>query len=295
LAAGELTRRWGVAAVGVPAVVGVLWVGGWILAGVVAVVAGLAARECYRLAEHTGARPFHALGVAATGAMVLAAGVAPQGAAFAPLALLVMAALTLAALLGAAFVRGPENGPIAATAITVFGALYAGLSLATVPLLHALPAREGWGGETPSPWAAVAIVALPLTATWIGDAAAFFAGKAWGKRRLAPSISPKKSWAGAVAGVTGAAAGAAAWYLVTDDLLPAGPFRGIVEVALVGGVLGVAAILGDLVESALKRDAGVKDSGTLLPGHGGVLDRIDALTFSLPVSYAVLAFMGTVR
>src|SRR5690606_32023605 len=173
--------------------------------------------------------------------------------------------------------------------------LYVGLSLATVPLLHALPVREGWGGGADTAWAGVAVVALPLAATWIGDAAAFFAGKAWGKRRLAPSISPKKSWAGAIAGVTGAAAGASLWHAVTDAVLPAAPFRGMVEVALVGAVLGVAAILGDLVESALKRDAGVKDSGTLLPGHGGVLDRIDALTFSLPVSYAVLAFMGTVR
>jgi phosphatidate cytidylyltransferase len=295
LAAGELTRRWGVAAVGVPAVVGVLWAGGWVLAVVVAAVACLGAHECYRLAEHTGARAFVWLGLPAAGALVLGAEGSASASAFASLALIVLAALTLAALLGAAFVRGPEGRPLAAAALTIFGALYAGLSLATVPLLHALPLREGWGGETDTPWTSVAIVALPLAATWIGDAAAFFAGKAWGKRRLAPSISPKKSWAGAVAGVTGAAAGAAVWYLVTVDLLPAGPFRGIVEVALVGGVLGVAAILGDLVESALKRDAGVKDSGTLLPGHGGVLDRIDALTFSLPVSYAVLALMGTLR
>lgn len=295
MAAGELTRRWAVAAVGVPAVVGVLWVGGWALAVVMAGFAGLGAHECYRLGEHTGVRPFAWLGVAAAGALVLAAGAAPAPAVFASLALVILAAVMLAALLGATFVRGPEGRPLAAVALTVFGALYAGLSLATVPLLHALPWQKGWGGDTDTAWAGVAVVALPLTATWIGDAAAFFAGKAWGKRRLAPSISPKKSWAGAVAGVTGAAAGASAWYIVAGGVLPAGPFRGIVEVALVGGVLGVAAILGDLVESVLKRDAGVKDSGTLLPGHGGVLDRIDALIFSLPVSYAVLSLLGAVR
>jgi phosphatidate cytidylyltransferase len=162
-----------------------------------------------------------------------------------------------------------------------------------VPLLHAFPFLNGWAGPDASPWAGVAMVALPLTATWVGDATAFFAGSAWGKRRLAPAISPKKSWEGAIAGVLGAGAGAAIWYVIVQGVLPDAPIS-ILSAALVGATLGVAAIVGDLVESMLKRDAGVKDSGTLLPGHGGVLDRIDAIIFSLPVSYLLLRILEVI-
>ena len=138
----------------------------------------------------------------------------------------------------------------------------------------------------------MAVVALPLTSTWVGDATAYFAGSAFGRRRLAPAISPKKSWEGAVAGVMGASLGAVAWYLVVRGVLPGAPLSPVV-VALVGAFLGVGAIVGDLAESVMKRDAGVKDSGTLLPGHGGVLDRVDALVLTLPLTYGFLLLLGT--
>jgi phosphatidate cytidylyltransferase len=138
------------------------------------------------------------------------------------------------------------------------------------------------------------VVALPLAATWIGDAAAFFAGRAWGKGGLAPSISPNKSWTGAWAGLTGAGAAGLLWWAIARDVLPGQPL-GPVSAAAVGVFLGISAILGDLAESLLKREAGVKDSGTLFPGHGGVLDRLDALTFTLPMAYAAFALLAALE
>ena len=137
--------------------------------------------------------------------------------------------------------------------------------------------------------AAVRLQATPtlllalLAIVWISDSAAYGAGHAWGKHKLAPSISPGKSWEG-VAGAMAAVAVYAAvfhfvWYPVTDFLFVMIAFMAI-------AVLG---ILGDLFESLLKRNAGVKDSGTLLPGHGGILDRIDAITASLPLAALLFA------
>lgn len=283
--AGELARRWTVAAVGVPAVVGVLYAGGWALGAAVGVFAAIGADETFRLAGARGVRPLRGLGIAGATALPLLAVAAPSLHTFGAWTLGAVAALLLLTLVGVTFWRGPEGHPLAAASATLFGVCYVGLPLAVVVLLHRMPGVFGWTDG--SRWAAVAMVALPLTATWVGDATAFFAGTAWGRRRLAPSISPKKSWEGAMAGVSGAAIGAVLWFLVVRGVLPGAPV-GIASAAAIGALLGVAAILGDLVESVLKRDAGVKDSGTLLPGHGGVLDRIDALVFSLPVAFALL-------
>ena len=135
------------------------------------------------------------------------------------------------------------------------------------------------------------MVALPLASTWLGDASAFFAGKAWGTKRLAPAISPNKSWVGAWAGILGASVGAMGWFFIAETFLQGMAIGSLAEAAAVGAVLGVGAILGDLVESVLKREAGVKDSGAVFPGHGGVLDRLDALIFTLPLAYALLLML----
>jgi phosphatidate cytidylyltransferase len=121
-----------------------------------------------------------------------------------------------------------------------------------------------------------------LLAAWAGDTAALYVGRAFGRHPMAPRVSPAKSWEGAVGSSAGAllACGVYAHYL-----LPATPLGVVLALAAVGNV---AAQVGDLFESALKRGAGVKDSGSILPGHGGWLDRIDASLFSVPVIYALL-------
>lgn len=127
------------------------------------------------------------------------------------------------------------------------------------------------------PWVLLAILGV----VWVADSAAYFAGHRWGRRRLAPSISPGKTWEG----VLGAAVAVAVYHgLVWNfGFRHYAPESGIAAAAMVA-VLFPLSILGDLFESLCKRRAGVKDSGTLLPGHGGVLDRIDALTSTLPLA-----------
>jgi len=141
-----------------------------------------------------------------------------------------------------------------------------------------------------SPWLVLAAMAI----VWIADTAAFFAGRRFGRRKLAPRISPGKSWEGAAGGI----AAVALYALLLVPLasrLRADAAPGAAAIALwIAFAVGVAAlsIIGDLHESLLKRRAGVKDSGTLLPGHGGVLDRIDALTAALPLAALALSLGG---
>jgi len=289
----DLAKRWAVALVGIPAVLGLLYLGGWPLAVPVACLAALGALEVDRMAAQGGVTSLRALMASGTAAVVLAAGWRPAFADLAPVTLTILAALTGLALVAAIRVRGPERKPLAAVGITLFGVLYVGVPMSFVSLLHALPDVHGWSDG--SPWAGALVVALPLAATWLGDAVAFFAGTAWGKGGLAPSISPNKSWVGVWGGLLGAGVAGAVWFLVAQRSLPGLPLPGVVPAALVGVLLGVGAILGDLAESLLKRDAGVKDSGKFFPGHGGILDRLDALIFTLPAAYAALVAIEAVR
>jgi phosphatidate cytidylyltransferase len=128
---------------------------------------------------------------------------------------------------------------------------------------------------------------LVLAVAWIADTAAYLAGTRWGRRKLAPAISPGKTWEGAAGGLIGAAA-----YAMILALIPAGAQANRMA-AFVGAaaLLVTVSIVGDLFESAAKRQAGVKDSGALLPGHGGVLDRIDSATAILPVAALVVPFL----
>lgn len=136
-----------------------------------------------------------------------------------------------------------------------------------------------------STWLMLAVMAL----VWVADISAYFAGRTFGKHKLAPSISPGKTWegvAGAVAGVL-IYGGAVLHFSPLGDRMPlAAPLLGLLLV-----LLTLVSVMGDLYESLLKRQAGVKDSSNLLPGHGGVLDRIDALTSSLPLAALMLFFL----
>jgi phosphatidate cytidylyltransferase len=120
-------------------------------------------------------------------------------------------------------------------------------------------------------------VLLLLVLVWIADTAAYFVGRAWGRHKLAPAISPGKSWQGAAGGLIGAALYAIILAFVTRP-------GALLVFAAAAVLLGMASIVGDLFESAAKRQAGMKDSGTLLPGHGGILDRIDSATATLPLA-----------
>lgn len=128
-----------------------------------------------------------------------------------------------------------------------------------------------------SPW----VMFVPLLICWLGDSMAYFAGSAFGRHKMAPSISPAKSWEGFIAGIAGAVCGAVLAGTV-------GVGFPLIVMVVIGTAGGIAAIAGDLLESAMKRDAGVKDSGSFLPGHGGFLDRFDSILAVVPVVWVLL-------
>jgi len=190
--------------------------------------------------------------------------------------------------------RGPGARPLSAVAVTVFGALYAsGLLSFLIAIRHG---REGAGAVgsdgADAAWPATWLVLLPLALTWIGDTCAMATGTLLGGPKLAPVLSPQKTWAGAIGGAVG---GLAAALLIGRLILPrVGVHLGGWQLATVGGVLAVAGQVGDVAESLLKREAGVKDSSTLIPGHGGVLDRLDSLYFVIPSAAGLYRLFGIV-
>jgi phosphatidate cytidylyltransferase len=125
-------------------------------------------------------------------------------------------------------------------------------------------------------------LAYGLVLNWVGDACAYYVGKSMGRHALAPNISPKKTWEGAVSSLAGSVIFGIVYL---NRALPA---VSLVEACLLSVVVNIAGQAGDLAESALKRGAGVKDSSSLLPGHGGLLDRVDSSLFALPVVYLKL-------
>jgi len=157
-----------------------------------------------------------------------------------------------------------------------------------------LLAAAGWILLVPTWLALVRLQAEPgrllavMGIIWIADIAAYFAGRAWGAHKLAPAISPGKTWEG----VAGAVVAVAVYYVVLGNVARDWTgLQGAGGAALFAGVL-LMSVVGDLFESWIKRQAGRKDSGTLLPGHGGILDRIDSLTSSLPLAALVLPCLG---
>jgi phosphatidate cytidylyltransferase len=133
-------------------------------------------------------------------------------------------------------------------------------------------------------------VFFPLVVTWVGDTAAMFGGRVIGGRKLAPTISPGKTRAGAVAGILGALLVAPVF---SSWIFPrVGVTASLAAALMIAAVLAVVGQVGDLVESLFKREAGVKDSSALIPGHGGVLDRLDSLYFVVPVTAALYRALG---
>ncbi len=281
----ELRARVTVAGALIPVGLFVIWLGGWALGGLLGIFAALAAREFYNLAADRAARPFPWIGIAGS---VLLVGLAiwnPNYSIWAPHAYMLLLLLGLTSFAAALFDRSIERALLSA-AVTVSGALYTGGTLAFGLFIRALPEIQGAPLPPSFPPEGALLLMLPLCATWAGDTAAYFAGRRFGKRRLAPHISPGKTVEGAVAGLAGAlGAGFALGFALDGERLYPVPPAAAATIAL---VLGVAGQLGDLAESRLKREAGVKDSGRILPGHGGVLDRFDGLFLTIPLAYGLI-------
>jgi phosphatidate cytidylyltransferase len=191
----------------------------------------------------------------------------------------VLSALTLILFAWNGF-RSPLIQVLPDTAQGLFGLIYIAYPLTLVPLM--------WKQED-----GPALVLFLMVCVWSGDIAALYIGRAFGKRKLAPRLSPGKTWEGSVASIAGSMIAASLVIFISDALTARGNLvlhitEPVWQSLVLAAVLNIAAQLGDLLESAIKRGAGVKDSGTMLPGHGGILDRIDALLVAAPVLWYVL-------
>ena len=261
-----LAARMATAAIGIPLIVLLVVLGiPWLFVGVVAAI-GVAMAEFYRMVERAGYRPVWEAGMAA-GVLFAIEAAWPQ-----PWEGAVLPALLVYAVADR-LRRGRPERVLADTAITVLGAVYVGYLMSFALRLRALPDGPGHAAG-PGP------ALLVIFAVWAADSAAYFVGLAAGRRKLAPQVSPNKSLEGAMGGV---AAGLAA------GLICGWAFRvPLPTAAAIGGVCAIASVVGDLWESAIKREVGVKDAGRLLPGHGGFLDRFDGLLFAMAVGYYAL-------
>jgi phosphatidate cytidylyltransferase len=282
--ASSLPRRIAVSAVGIPTALGIVFVGGWLLVIALAVLGLLGVRELFLLAAARGARPLALPGylaaVAAPVAVYALTGMDKVPPLWIAYGAVLWVILTVATALAR---RSPSQGPLAAVAITLFGAIYAGLLPA-----FAIVIRHG--NVYAAPWAATALVFAPLVITLVCDTMAMAGGALFGGPKFAPVVSPNKTWAGTIAGTASAAVVAPlyGWLVLQHH----GISLGVGRLILFGIVLSILGQFGDLAESLFKREAGVKDSGSVFPGHGGVLDRLDSLYWVLPAAAAMLTLYG---
>jgi phosphatidate cytidylyltransferase len=279
-----------VAVIAVPLIVGITILGGWWFGCFAFALAVLALREFYDLALHTSASPNYVVGY--VGTLLIAAcffateRIEPRVQAIAFPAFFLL--FTLFVLIVELMRNTPH--PLWNAGLTGFGVMYVGAFLTSLiglrvmfsgeglmlPMFAAIPfadrpaQADQWGA-----W----LVFATFIGIWTCDSMAFFAGKAFGRNKLFERVSPNKSWEGAVVGFLSSSAAfvGLAYYLL--------PFLPLVHAAIIGALIGIIGQFGDLVESLFKRDAGVKDSSNIIPGHGGVYDRFDGAMFVAPVVY----------
>jgi phosphatidate cytidylyltransferase len=258
-----LVSRVLVAAVLLPVVFLLIWAGGWWMVGLAAVVAMVALHELYVMTREL--RPVALAGYAGTLATLIGAAWGPEWALAG-----FFSTLPLAFLFKAAAGAMPST---ASVSVTVLGSAWIGLGLAHLVLLRELP-EHGF----------LTLITVVL-AVFASDTMAFAAGRVLGRHKMAPQTSPGKTWEGFVAGTI--AAVLVPFFAFYDE-----DFLTVPESLALGALIAIAGPVGDLFESALKRDTGVKDSGRILLGHGGMLDRLDAFLFTGVAAYYLLKAFG---
>jgi phosphatidate cytidylyltransferase len=266
----------------------------YLLVLVSGVVALLAIAEFLKLATYYGVQPLGLLTYLVVGIFFVIAIVVSSGrtALLETTATVYVMALTAALapfiFLTAAMRRSELSSGYPAAAASVFAFAYIAMPMTLLVDIRRQPAGAIW-------------VIYTLLAVWAGDIFAYFVGKAIGRHRMSPEISPKKTWEGAAASILASVIIGTLWIQHAPGTSAALLRWGLIErldgmwgleqpslwpIILLSAIVNIAAQLGDLVESLIKRGAGVKDSGTILPGHGGMLDRIDAMLFAVPVVWA---------
>ena len=294
----ELARRTLVAVVAAPLALWIVLAGGAPLAALLAVICAIGAWEFYRIAVGAGANPLSDAGIAIAGLVPLAIHASYLG-------LFTVApavwALVVLLLLGASiWLRGVDGRPLASVGTTLLGVIYTAGMLgfgyairyhdivigyeivgARQLVLGPFAVRVPPGGV---------LLILPLVVTWASDIGAYAVGRTIGGRKLIPSVSPGKTVAGAVGGLV--VSMLVAWAYARLVLVPVAHLGFSPGGALLfGALISIAAQVGDLFESLIKREGGVKDSSRIIPGHGGILDRFDSLIFVLPVAYLLFGWL----
>jgi phosphatidate cytidylyltransferase len=256
----------------------------WMITFFSAIIAELAAYEYLKLAavgaEAHGARLRIPVWWMALGTMLAFVVTLPDFPVEAQLP--VLSALTLALFAWNGFLS-PLDQVLPDTAQGIFGLIWIAYPLTLIPLL--------WKQED-----GPALLLFLMVCVWSGDTAALYVGRAFGKHKLAPRLSPGKTWEGSIASIVGSILVAGLVVYISDTLSARGNTvlhisEPLWQSLVLAAIVNIAAQLGDLLESAIKRGAGVKDSGTILPGHGGILDRIDALLVAAPVLWFCLLLM----
>jgi len=272
------------AAVLVPVVLGAVWWGPqWLVALLVAGVVGLSLWEFFAVGDRQGLRAYRMWTIVCALGVIASQWSAGREQRF-PLAggawlqtdteWLTLELVALAFVLGLAFSAVAGKRPLSEV-LSSLGASTAGLLLVALPLSYLVRLHGMGDGRL---W-----LLFTLALVWAGDTAAYFVGRAIGRLPMAPHLSPSKTWEGAVGNLFGSLLVAVAFSRWLN--------AGVPHLLLTAMLANVAGQIGDLAESAYKRGAGVKDSGTLLPGHGGMLDRIDALIFAAPVVWVCASFL----
>jgi phosphatidate cytidylyltransferase len=255
----------------IPLVAIATWAGGWVLAAVLFIVAARAAYEFFRLMKVAGYRPS-----LPACALVIAAFLVVALFPHLHLAGVVLTAAVIGTLI-AQLLRRPEGNPTQSWALTLGAALWLGWLISHFVLLRRLSSPCDFGVGTR--W-----LALVFLVTWINDSAAYFVGKAIGRHPCSPYLSPKKTWEGTVGGWIGGVVGT---LLLGHWLVDLPWLHGFA----LGVLVATVAPFGDLAKSMVKRQMGVKDFSALIPGHGGMFDRIDSLLFVAPVVYYYATFL----
>ena len=273
----EMAKRVAFSLVAIPLVGWFAWTGGIVFAVFLAVICGFASREFYQLAIGSGSKPLWGHGVIMSILIPIAVWARFRGIWTPPVSVVMLIVLEL--LTVALWVRGSEGKPLEVVGITLLGMFYTGgmMSFGYALRYHRFAVE---------PIAGALLVFLPLALTWGTDSGAMLFGRRWGKTPLMPSVSPKKTVVGAMGGL--GVSIVVSVLFTRYALQPYGKLTmSFAAAALFGLLVSAAGQVGDLVESMLKRQAGVKDSSNLIPGHGGALDRIDSLLFTLPVAFVL--------
>lgn len=281
----NLLQRIGSAVVLLPIIACITWWGEPLVSATVIVLAVIALNELFNLFRGGGYQPRRSAGYLSVTLFVVSAGLRAR----VPLDWTGFALVTaIVASLSVELPRRDRRQSLIHWALTLSGATYVGWTLAhfvllraiTSPLLTPVAPLNMLRLEPGAAW-----IIFVLAVTFLNDTGAYFTGRAFGRHSMAPYISPKKSWEGALGGIV---VGTIAGVLLIPLLgLPVNLWSG----ALLGAVGSVAGIAGDLAESLIKRQVNIKDSGHLIPGHGGILDRIDSLMFTVPVLYYLIVIL----